>query len=385
MLWKNQALSQKLQGLFTICSHALPNDQFRLQFQYKACIIISGLFYFTEVILLDINQTPDSTEKKCTRDVAVLGILLIIFHFTAKYLGYVFYYVSYAVLSGSVTLSWSEVRSYFSGKADLVNSTAFQMSANISISAAAVLITLLVAGLAFKTTVWSCLKTDKQGAKTGVKWLSPCFVFNMLASTVISFVTGFLGSMGVSVPTADFSIRQPSAFAVIMQIAYIVILAPVFEEVIYRGLIIKVISPYSKTAAVFVSALAFGLMHGNIPQAASAFCTGLIYAIIALKCGSIIPTVIIHSLNNLIVNSPELAGAVGIPYNRTVLSVIEVCIGLFGFFMWLTSYKYLKYDDTPPSEEKKLAVKRVFTNPMLLIYFGILLFVIAKRIVEANM
>ena len=123
--------------------------------------------------------------------------------------------------------------------------------------------------------------------------------------------------MGVDVPTADFSIHQPSVIAVVMQFSYVIVLAPLFEEVIYRGLILKVITPYSKSAAILVSALAFGLMHGNIPQAASAFCTGLIYAIIALKCGSIIPTIIIHSLNNLIVNAPELAGALWVSPTTT--------------------------------------------------------------------
>lgn len=334
---------------------------------------------------METTQTmPDDMNKKRTRDVAVLGILLIIYHFTAKYMVNVFHYVAYAVCSGSVTFKWSDVQSYFSSRPELYFSTAFQMSANISVTAMTVLVTLLIAGLAFKTTVWSYFKPDRQSVKTGFKWLSPCFVFNMLASTMISIVTGFLSSMGVSVPTADFSIRQPSVFAVIMQISYIVILAPVFEEIIYRGLIIKMISPYSKSAAVLVSALAFGLMHGNIPQAASAFCTGLIYAVIALKCGSMIPTIIIHSLNNLIVNSPEISSAMGIPYNTTVLSIVEICIGLFGFFVWFTDYKFMKYDDTPESEEKTAAVKKVMTNPMILIYFAILLIVIFSRIIQAN-
>ena len=328
--------------------------------------------------------SADDLNRKRTKDVAVLAILLLIYHFLARILSYAFYFVSYAVISGNISFSWSEVRGYLADRPSLVTSTSYQMSANISISASSVLITLLIAGLLFKTTIWSYFKFDKQSAKTGLKWLSPCFVFNMLASTVISFITSFLSSMGVSVPTADFSIRQPSVFAIIMQIAYIVILAPLFEEIIYRGLIVKIVSPYSKTGAVLISALAFGLMHGNIPQAASAFCTGLIYAVIALKCGSIIPTIIIHSLNNLIVNSSEIASAVGIPYNATVLSIINICIGLFGFFVWFTAYKFMKYDDTPDSEEKTIAFKKVITNPLILIYFSVLLISMTMSIIKAN-
>ena len=326
----------------------------------------------------------EDINKKRNKEVAVLGILLILYHYAAQFFVYVFYFVSHAVLSGNFTLSWDEVKRYFSGKESLVNSTAFQMTANISITSVSIIIILLIARLSIKLTVWSCFKPTKSNVKIGFKWLGPCFVFNMISSTIISFITSFLGSMGISVPTSDFSIREPSVFAVIMQIAYIIVLAPVFEEVIYRGLILKVITPYSKSAAILVSALAFGLMHGNIPQAASAFCTGLIYAIIALKCGSIIPTIIIHSLNNLIVNAPELAGAMGIPYNKTVLSIIEIGVGLFGFFMWFTQFRFMKYDDTNPSPEKTLALKKVMTNPLIIIYFAILVFIIFKRIFQAN-
>ena len=332
-----------------------------------------------------IQAEPQDIKRKRTRDIAVLGILLLIYQFSAKLFVYTYYYIAYFIFSGKFSLSWSDVLNYFKDNKDLANSTAFEMAANISITAATVLLTLSVARFAFKIKLSGIFRVDKKCAATGVKWLSPCFVFNMISSTIIAFFTNLLSTVGVSVPTADFSIKHPSVAAVIMQVAYVVILAPLFEEIIYRGLIIKMVSPYSKSAAVLISALSFGLMHGNIPQAASAFCTGLIYAVIALKCGSIIPTVIIHGLNNLIVNSPDLADAMGIPYNEGVLSLIEICIGLFGFFMWCTQYKFIaKFDDTPQGEEKKLSFKSVMTNPLIVIYFCILVFVILWRLFEAN-
>ena len=343
----------------------------------------SEVNYLEQTIITEEAQAQ--AKRRRSRDVAVLGILLLIYQFSAKLFVYMFYYIAYFIFSGNFSLSWGNVLDYFRDHKDLVNSTAFDMSANISVTAATALLTLLIARVAFKVRLSGIFKTDKKGALTGVKWFSPCFVFNMIASTIIAFFTNMLSSVGVSVPTADFSIKSPSAIAVVMQVSYVVILAPLFEEIIYRGLIIKMVSPYSKSAAVLISALAFGLMHGNIPQAASAFCTGLIYAIIALKSGSIIPTMIIHSLNNLIVNSPDLADAIGRPYNEGVLSMLEICIGLFGFFMWFTQYKFIaKFDDTPQSEEKKLSFKSVMSNPLLIVYFAILVFVIFWRLFEAN-
>ena len=340
---------------------------------------------FGRVCALEIQQTFYKNSSKRVSSATVLGILLLIYYCTSRFLSEIYFYLCYFVMTGKITLQYSVLREYFTENKDVVNSTVFQMTADISITLTAITVTLLVARLAFKTTVWSYLKPDKQRTKVGFKWLGPCFVFNMLASTVISFFTSFLNSVGVSVPTADFSIKQPSTFAVFMQFAYVAVLAPLFEEIVYRGLIIKLLSARSKSAAVLVSALAFGLMHGNIPQAASAFATGLIYAVIALRCGSIVPTVLIHSFNNLIVNSPELLGALGFKNYHTAISIIEICVALFGFFVWFTDYKFIfRYDDTPQTEEKKAAFKKVLTNPVLLIYFCVLVFVIFYRIFQAN-
>lgn len=123
------------------------------------------------------------------------------------------------------------------------------------------------------------------------------------------------------------------------------------------------LSPYRKGAAVLFSALAFGLMHGNIPQAASAFGTGLVYAIIAAKCGSILPTVIIHCLNNLLANFSSISDAIGLEHYETFMSVAEIVIGLVGFMVLFTSLKKLIIDDSENVLTPKECRRYVFTNP----------------------
>lgn len=336
---------------------------------------------------LDIIQMPEQNNKlsQSTKPIASLCVILIIYKILSQYLGYAYYYVCFWILSGNFSFRWSAVQDFFQDKVELLRSTTFSMIANISISAVSLLITLTVAQLCFRMSVWSYMKPSKRSGAAALKWTSPSFVFNMLSSTAIAFFTSLLNSFGVDVPTSDFSIREPSTLAVILQFLYIMILAPLIEEMIYRGFILKTISPYSKTAAVLVSAISFGLMHGNIPQAASAFCTGLLYAIIAIKSGSIFPSLIIHSLNNLIVNGPELVKALGLPYNSTVYSTIEICIGLFGFFVWFVDYKYmLHFDEAPKGPEKSTAIKKVLTNPLMIVYFGILVFYLMKELIYAN-
>jgi len=258
------------------------------------------------------------------------------------------------------------------------------MTANLFITLMSVLVFGIVFAILFRKRESSFIKPKKGTAVKGLKWFSACFVINILLSQLISILTGILGQNGVTVPTSDFSIHQPSAIAVIVQFSYVVIIAPIVEEFIYRGAILTALSPYGRGAAVLFSALAFGLMHGNIPQAASAFGTGLVYAIIAAKCGSILPTVIIHCLNNLLANFSSISDAIGLEHYETFMSVAEIVIGLVGFMVLFTSLKKLIIDDSENVLTPKECRRYVFTNPATIVYMLCLIIPIIKSLVQAN-
>ncbi len=79
-----------------------------------------------------------------------------------------------------------------------------------------------------------------------------------------------------------------------------VALVPAFaEELAYRGLVLNQLRKYGDSIAIFGSALLFGAMHGNTTQIVFAFILGLIFAYADVKTNSIIPSVIIHFINNL--------------------------------------------------------------------------------------
>lgn len=89
----------------------------------------------------------------------------------------------------------------------------------------------------------------------------------------------------------------------------ICIIAPICEEYIFRELLLKPMRKFGDFAAALMSGLVFGLYHGNFDQFAYAALLGFFYAVIAIRRSSIIPTIILHALNNFIVTfanySPE--------------------------------------------------------------------------------
>ena len=79
----------------------------------------------------------------------------------------------------------------------------------------------------------------------------------------------------------------------------IVVIAPVVEELIFRGVIMHgLMRNYSKFTAVFVSALMFALFHLNPWQFPATFILGLLLGILMLRTRNIYLCIIGHAINN---------------------------------------------------------------------------------------
>ncbi len=100
--------------------------------------------------------------------------------------------------------------------------------------------------------------------------------------------------------TAESSMEMASAGSqTISMFLYAGIIAPIVEELVYRGFVMRHLEKYGKMLAVVVSSIMFGAMHGNLPQAVFAFFVGLILGYVAIEY-SIIWSIILHILNNMV-------------------------------------------------------------------------------------
>ena len=96
---------------------------------------------------------------------------------------------------------------------------------------------------------------------------------------------------------------------------YLAILGPVAEELLFRGLLLRALYPRGKQAAIMISAIAFGLFHGNIIQIPFAFLVGLVLGYVTVEY-SIVWAMVLHIINNFVLSdlmgrlermAPELA------------------------------------------------------------------------------
>lgn len=79
-----------------------------------------------------------------------------------------------------------------------------------------------------------------------------------------------------------------------------VVLAPLFEEYWFRGVIQSSLMPYGNGFAILVSSLCFGMAHGNIHQFCYTMIVGICLGYVRYATGSLVPTMIMHAIFNSI-------------------------------------------------------------------------------------
>ena len=121
------------------------------------------------------------------------------------------------------------------------------------------------------------------------------FVGSTLGETVNSFFTMFKGEE-VFNPLDNIMSGSP----VWLVILFGVILAPIFEELIFRKLIIDRLSRFGNGLAVTVSAIAFGLFHGNFYQLFYAVALGFILGYVYAKTNDVKYSIILHAVINFL-------------------------------------------------------------------------------------
>tara|TARA_Y100001968_G_scaffold327706_1_gene373292 strand:- start:292 stop:1641 length:1350 start_codon:yes stop_codon:yes gene_type:complete len=120
--------------------------------------------------------------------------------------------------------------------------------------------------------------------------------FVLLTGFLMNF---FLGDQGGSNPLLDLVLNSDNKLALSLLLITTVVLAPAFEEVVFRGALLPVLGQeLGGVWAIIVSALAFALAHLSVGELPPLFVLGLGLGVLRLSSGRLFPCVIMHSLWN---------------------------------------------------------------------------------------
>ncbi|MBB3056180.1 CPBP family intramembrane glutamic endopeptidase [Mucilaginibacter gotjawali] len=150
-------------------------------------------------------------------------------------------------------------------------------------------------------------------------WLVPILIIGALALVIPLEHT----SSWIPMPKWAQKVFEESFTKEIFSIINVVIAAPILEEILCRGIILRgLLKNYTPYTAILISATLFGALHLNPWQAIPAFLAGLFIGWVYYKTQSVIPGIIIHTTINSIAmlflflpaNRRDLLGLFGTHY-----------------------------------------------------------------------
>ena len=226
------------------------------------------------------------------------------------------------------------------------------------------------------------------GIKRFITYIAISMVLMWVGSIIGIIITTILGNTVTDniVNPIEKLIENSSIY---INLIVITILAPIFEEIFFRKLLIDRTIKYGAKLSILLSALLFALFHGNLSQFFYAFLLGGFFAYIYIKTGKIIYTIIchlivnfygsvfstffnsaIHNINNQI--SMANAGDIAVVALYIISLIIFWSIGLYTIFK---NYKNIKLNDSLREIYLEKPVQTVLLN------VGMILFILYHIIV----
>ena len=124
------------------------------------------------------------------------------------------------------------------------------------------------------------------------------------------------------------SLPDLTGWNILPALLVIAVLPALFEETVFRGILVGNMrrGGWGTVPTVLISGALFSLFHTNPAQTAYQFVCGVCFALIAVRSGSILPTMLSHFLNNAFVLVMAACGMADFP--QAVKLPLYLCAGV---------------------------------------------------------
>ena len=236
------------------------------------------------------------------------------------------------------------------------------------------------------------LEKHKMTVKTFVICISITMFLMWIGNIMGVIITSGIGSLiqhEVANPIHDVINNS----GLIANLIIITTIAPIFEELIFRKLLIDRTIKYGGTISVLLSGLLFAFFHGNLNQFFYAFFLGGFFAIIYIKTGQIKYTIGLHMIINFIgsvvslfVSQPLMDLANGNVISPTstfgVILYILITLGLtvMGLIYSIKYFDKSRFDGSEKEIILKNPVSTILLNPGIICFILLMSYTIFTSI-----
>ncbi|MCB2291455.1 CPBP family intramembrane metalloprotease [Clostridium sp. CS001] len=214
------------------------------------------------------------------------------------------------------------------GKVNQSELTALILKNQFLVAAVAGVITLGIYVLMFRKkelNLFQLCKFRKLSLKNSSIIILSCIGLAFVSSSLVSLLINKFPSY------SETSNAIASNTNSVLGVISVVLIIPIFEEVLFRGLIFNELKNHLNIIiAIILQGAIFALAHGNMLQGIYTFIMGVVIAIVYNKIQSILAPMLFHVLYNLF-------GSIVVPVIITAIGGYHIAFLVFGTIMLIIS------------------------------------------------
>lgn len=179
----------------------------------------------------------------------------------------------------------------------------------------------------------------------------------------------------INIEGQKFIVQRP----IYTDIIYAICIAPILEEIVFRGVLMTYLKKYGIQTAIIVSSLFFGISHYNIYMIIPAFFIGVVLAYVSYKY-SIKYSILLHILLNIVANMSKIVFVLKGPKEIfPLLGIIFISLFVLCLIFFIIGLKRKNYQDVflafkLNNEDRKNMVIFLKNNILyIVIIFGIVI------------
>lgn len=230
------------------------------------------------------------------------------------------------------------------------------------------LLNVLIAWLGCKATkipIPNLFRTRNFNAQKAFTYVTIALVIQFAMGYTASWVSDLLEGVGITPYEADFS-TLPELKSTIISFVYSVLIAPVTEELLMRGFVLKNLSRFGQRFGIVMSAFLFGIWHENLSQFLLAFTAGCFFGYLTVKHDSLIPSIICHMAVNSFAELFTVCDTYGWDFAYTMLDMVYFVFVLIGLVLLVRMFFTERFPKSVPAQTER-GLRITLSSPLLLL------------------
>ncbi len=211
--------------------------------------------------------------------------------------------------------------------------------------------------------------------KLSFKTYLTCFLLQFCALFLTMLINVVLIVVLKANPTGTDSLSLPVLLSLL-------VVAPIFEELVFRHIFAKKLLKYGEAFFVLVSAFCFCVVHGvsaGIPTIIYTFILGLIWSYLLVKTGNIWMPIFYHSISNFF---GSILAQMIFAFSEKLFPIYLIMIIVFavaGLIMFIRNKKDFSFEDKVFSKDN---LKQLFTNKgIIFLILATISFMLIKNVI----